>query len=71
MKHSRPTEGKVMIALLSFAIFLFVSLGIIDVVSMAAYGYNTSEGLRALLLVAVLTLICYGALRKRLDGLVK
>jgi len=60
-----------MIGLLSFAIFLFVSLGIIDIVSMAAYGYNTGEGLRALLLVAVLILSCYGALRKRLDGLVK
>jgi ABC-type xylose transport system permease subunit len=71
MKRSRTTGDKVMIALLSFAIFLFVTLGIFDIVSMAAYGYNTSQGLRALLLVAVLLLSCYGALRKRLDGLVK
>ncbi len=55
-----------MIAVLSFAIFLALTLGVFTVAIMATHIYDIRNGWKALASLAIFILISYGALRKRL-----
>ena len=72
MRGRQRTSGdKMMIAVLSFAIFLGLAFGVFAVVSIATHTFDVKTGLKAVAAFAIFGLICYRALRKRLNGLAK
>ena len=66
-KHIRTTAEKLMIGVLWFAIFLMTALAVFDVESMATHEFDRRTGTKALVGSAIFILICYRALRKRID----
>lgn len=66
--RQRSSEDTVMVAVLAFAVVLGLLFGLFTVVSIATHAFNRDTGLMAVAAFVTYTPICYGALRKRMEG---